>query len=126
MPFIKIPLSSICGVRAFLISPKICDGSMGLSLITSRYSRLFISLQSVQVCRSFFRMRSCQMRVALPLPSINGWATFISTCFLTILSIPSSGIFLNERKVFMQIHRGSKCEPALRNIHTAYFASKVI
>ena len=93
MPFIKSSLSSICGVCAPLISSKICDASTELSFIACKYSRLFILLQSVQVCRFFFKIRSSRMRVALPLPSMNGWAMFISTYFLTICSMVSSGIF---------------------------------
>ena len=94
-----------------LISSKICDASTGLSFIASRYSRLFILLQSVQVCRLLFKIKSSHILAALPLPSIKGWATFISTYFLTIFSIVSSGIFSMSARLSLRYIAGANANP---------------
>jgi len=56
------------------------------------YSVLPILLQSTHFFRRFFKIRSSQIRVLRPLPSMNGWATFISTYLATISLNVSSGI----------------------------------
>ena len=58
-----------------------------------RYESLSTNCQSTTFPRERFNIKSSQIRVALPLPSINGCATFIST-YLAIISWKElSGIF---------------------------------
>ena len=89
MPFINISLSSIFVVSAD--STKVLMRILldTLSRIADRYSFLSIWLQSTHRLRERLSMRSSQIRVLRPLPSINGCATFIST----YLSIISSKVF---------------------------------
>ena len=86
MPFIKISLSSICGVCAFLISSKICDGSTGLCLIASRYSRLSILLQSVQV-----NVSACAL-------GVKPYSTETEDAFLTSLNHALDNIVVRHRQ----------------------------
>lgn len=75
MPFINISRSSIFVVSAGSTKALICVLSVTLSRIVARYSFLSIWFQSTHCLRECFSMRSSQMRVLRPLPSINGWAT---------------------------------------------------
>ena len=64
---------------------------------------LFIWLQSTHRLRERFSMRSSQMRVLRPLPSMKGWATFIST----YLSIISSKVVSGIRSIICKV--SGKC-----------------
>ena len=74
----------------------------------------------------FFKIKSSQMRVALPFPSINGWATFISTYFLTIFSMVSSGIFLMRARFSLRYIAGAKANPPFAMFILRNFTCKVI
>lgn len=63
-----------------------------LSRIAVRYSFLSMRLQSTHRLSERRSIRSSQMRVLRPLPSINGCSTFISTYLSAISSMLVSGI----------------------------------
>lgn len=71
----NISRSSILVVRAGCTKALMCVLSETLSRIAVRYSFLSILLQSTHCLRERFSIRSSQMRVLRPLPSIKGWAT---------------------------------------------------
>lgn len=92
MPFINISRSLILSVKTPLSSALICVESTTLSRIAVRYSFLSIRLQSTQRLSERRSIRSSQMRVLRPFPSINGCTTFISTYLSAISSRVVSGI----------------------------------
>lgn len=92
MPFMNISRSLILSVSAPLSKALICVESTTLSRIAVRYSFLSIRLQSIQRLSERRSIRSSQMRVLRPLPSINGCTTFISTYLSAISSSVVSGI----------------------------------
>ena len=71
----NISRSLILVVSAGSTKTLICLLSETLSRMADRYSFLSIWLQSTHRLRERFSMRSSQMRVLRPLPSIKGWAT---------------------------------------------------
>ena len=85
MPFINISLSSIFVVSADSTRVLMRILLDTLSRIADNYSFLSIWLQSTHRLSERLSMRSSQIRVLRPLPSINGCATFIST-YLSIIS----------------------------------------
>ena len=71
----NISRSLILVVSAGSTKTLICLLSETLSRMADRYSFLSIWIQSTHRLRERFSMRSSQMRVLRPLPSIKGWAT---------------------------------------------------
>ena len=92
MPFINISRSLILSVSAPFSKALIWVESITLSLIAVRYSFLSIRLQSTHSFSERRSIRSSQMRVLRPFPSINGCTTFISTYLSAISSTVVSGI----------------------------------
>ena len=88
----NISLSSILVVSADFTKVLMCVLSATLSRIAVRYSFLSIWLQSTHLLRERLSIRSSQIRVVRPFPSIKGWATFISTYLSKISSKVVSGI----------------------------------
>ena len=89
---VNISRSLILSVKAPLSKVLMWEESTTLSRIAVRYSFLSIRLQSTQRFSERRSIRSSQMRVLRPLPSINGWTTFISTYLSAISSRVVSGI----------------------------------
>ena len=86
IPFVIIrlfdSLENYFSVRFGCIRNRNSRSLIVLLSIACRYCTLSIFAQSVTFPRRFFRIISSQILVLLPLPSMNGWATFITYIFL--------------------------------------------
>ncbi len=93
MPLNITSLSLTLSVSPWCNKVRNSKSLIGLLSIACKYRTLSTFCQSITFCRRFFKIMSSQIRVARPLPSMNGCATFISTYFAMISSNVVSGIF---------------------------------
>lgn len=87
-------LSVRCSLRRNLSSKSL----IGLRSMACKYRSLSTNCQSTTIARRRFSIKSSQMRIERPFPSIKGWHTFIPTYLATSCSNVSSGIFSTASK----------------------------
>ena len=92
MPLKITSRSSVRSVNAWPSKARNSRSLIGLRSIACKYKSLSTFRQSTTCINRFFSIMSSQIRVARPLPSMNGWAMFISTYFAIISSNVVSGI----------------------------------
>ena len=104
----------------------ISDESVTLVFMASRYALLLILLQSTQRRRRVFSIMSSHILALLPLPSINGWAMFISIYLFAISSKRLSGMVSTLCSVSGRKRTAANWKPSLCDVERANLPGEVI